>query len=547
MAHPGRRYARRAALSLAMLISFTAFRASAAGDDRDNAILSSLAVQTAMQQAREYLLHHNAKAAVEVLEGQLPRIDGNQNYLVLLKNAYRAYIRELRLANQEALAQTYTRRLSILDPSSAAEAKATPVVRRPAAPPATPEEPRPIPTAILAQINPQGKPPQQRVIARGYSDDDPFRPANKQAPSTRDLLERAEQEFGKRKYREAGALYARAHELNPQITAQDRERWAYCKLHGVVEQLNRAPAAAAITELEAEVRKAQALAPRLGYAQQLLAELDKRRVEQPRPADRSNPPADPPVAVQHSGPNPDGWYLAESTNFRIFYRDNRDFATQAVQIAEQTRRAMQRKWFGAVGPNWQPRCDIFLYLSGDEYSRATGAPTEAPGHSTFNTDGGRVLSRRIDLNCENPNLLRAVLPHETTHVVLAGNFGDHHVPRWADEGMAVLTEPPDKIEPHLRNLSQHRENRELFSLHQLVHMSDYPEPRYIGAFYAESVALVDFLVRERGPQVFTQFVRDGLNGGYEASLQKHYGYRDFNELERRWAQQVFGGLVHAKP
>ena len=45
-----------------------------------------------------------------------------------------------------------------------------------------------------------------------------------------------------------------------------------------------------------------------------------------------------------------------------------------------------------------------------------------------------------------------MLPHEATHVVLAGQFGDQPVPRWADEGMAVLTEPRDKIDRHLRNL-----------------------------------------------------------------------------------------------
>ena len=73
----------------------------------------------------------------------------------------------------------------------------------------------------------------------------------------------------------------------------------------------------------------------------------------------------------------------------------------------------------------------------------------SPGHSSIRTDGPRVLSRRIDLHCGDvPNLLAAVLPHETTHVTLAGQFGDRPVARWADEGMAVLTEPREKVERH---------------------------------------------------------------------------------------------------
>src|SRR5437879_534896 len=108
-------------LSLLPLVALSPRAASA--DDRDGAIMASLAVQTAMQQGRDYLLHSNAKAAVEALEAQLPRANGNENYLVLLRDAYRAYVRELRLANQEALCQVYVKRLSILDPAAPGEVK----------------------------------------------------------------------------------------------------------------------------------------------------------------------------------------------------------------------------------------------------------------------------------------------------------------------------------------------------------------------------------------------------------------------------------------
>ena len=68
----------------------------------------------------------------------------------------------------------------------------------------------------------------------------------------------------------------------------------------------------------------------------------------------------------------------------------------------------------------------------------------------------------MDLHCDDVNMLVAVLPHETTHTVVAGNFGDQPVPRWADEGMAVLTEPREKIERHLRNLPKYRDDRHCF-------------------------------------------------------------------------------------
>jgi hypothetical protein len=70
---------------------------------------------------------------------------------------------------------------------------------------------------------------------------------------------------------------------------------------------------------------------------------------------------------------------------------------------------------------------------------------------------------------------------------------------------------------------------------------DYPtEPRRITAFYAQSVALVEFLTSQRGPAVFISFVRDGLRDGYEVALQRHYSMT-LAQLQQAWDQQVLGG------
>src|SRR5262249_40394581 len=132
-----------------------------------------------------------------------------------------------------------------------------------------------------------------------------------------------------------------------------------------------------------------------------------------------------------------------------------------------------------------------------------------------------------------------VLPHETTHVVLAGRFGVHHVPRWADEGMAVLSEPQERINLHLGNLPMHRREGDLFQVGQLMQMDKDPEARLIGPCYGEGVSLVDFLSRRKGPQVFTRFLREGLDHGYEAALQKYYDIPSTAELDRLWREYAF--------
>lgn len=146
----------------------------------------------------------------------------------------------------------------------------------------------------------------------------------------------------------------------------------------------------------------------------------------------------------------------------------------------------------------------------------------------------RVVFRRIELHCDVTDMLTHVLPHETTHAVLAGRFGRHHVPRWADEGMAVLSEPREKIERYLKSLPAHRTKHELFPAGKLMSMNEYPEGRLVTPFYLQSISLVEFLSSQKGgPREFVHFVRDGLEGGYEAALKRHYGIRDFNDLEQR--------------
>ena len=172
----------------------------------------------------------------------------------------------------------------------------------------------------------------------------------------------------------------------------------------------------------------------------------------------------------------------------------------------------------------------------------TRVPGNSPGHSRIEGNSGRIIARRMDMRQDATGMVDAVLPHETTHVVLAGMFGIVEVPRWCDEGIAVLSEPDEKIAAHRRNLGKHHQEGQLFGLKELMELKDYPAPRRIGAFYAQSVVLTEFLTRQKGPRVLTDFVKDGIRQGYDASLQKHYGMT-FTQLEQLWQQEVINDAV----
>jgi hypothetical protein len=501
--------------------------------DRDNKVTTALAVQRALREGREQLQRGNYQGAVFLLESQIARANANRDYLAVLCDAYRGYIAELRQAGRLADIPKYQERLEILDPAACLGRK-TPAAATTVSAPAA----RPFVTEGRSATTP---PPPSAVRAKLEEDDDPFSDANAVRP-TGGALARAEEEFAGRHYVAAGRLYDQASRDGEALADPCREHWGYCKLVTIADSLRRQDKSAQPAEMEREVRQAMSLTPKLdSFGKDLLRKLQDRQavtlVDTPVAEGSAT------IEVRHTPAQTGTWAVAETTNFRVLHLQSREFAEQIIRAAESTRSVMIRKWFGDDPGPWKPRCDIFLYATAQDYSQATGAPTNSPGHSTMRTEGEHVLSRRIDLHCDDPNMPVGVLPHETTHVVLAGRFGDHAVPRWADEGMAVLSEPRERIERHLRNLPQHRADRHLFGTGQLMQLDAYPDPRYIGPFYAQSVSLVEYLTDRAGPRVFAKFLRDGLAGGYEVALQRYYNIQNFAELEQLWMQHTFGAAT----
>src|SRR5262249_47581915 len=192
----------------------------------------------------------------------------------------------------------------------------------------------------------------------------------------------------------ATGLTGRPRRAGAEATGACRERWAYCKLYAVANAL-RAPGAPA-AELEKEVRQALALAPSLpkleAFGNKLLAEIKARSA--------------PPVEVKHTPRKGAGWAVAETANFRIVHTQSQETAERVARTAEATRVTMARRWFGEAPAPWSPRCDVYLHANGADYAKATGHPAQSPGHTTISLDKGtgRVVVRRVDLRCDDPNL-----------------------------------------------------------------------------------------------------------------------------------------------
>lgn len=494
-----------------------------------------LAVHRALSDGLDLLRKGRYEEAVTLLERELPNIEGDREYLRTLQDAYQGAIQSLARSGNAVEADAYIRRLNALQSPNLQFSPNPPSLSNPAIGPQNPVLPasqrvnaNPTVSLISGQTAMPSAPAAQGMGVTGIAEDDPFSSANFEKPSQTKLpsLKDAEMAFLAAKYNQAADLYDRAYRQGETLEGIQRERWGYSKLAALVESFNKGQVHEAMI-IEAD--QAVTLSPKLsGVAgkvkSQVLASLSQTG-KTAEPVDRVEI-----KRVQGTGI----WQAVESSWFRVFHQNNEEIAIQVAQQADAAKAGASRRWLGIQGEHWPFRCDIWLYPTGEMYSRATGVPGTSPGHSTFQAENSRVLSRKIELRMDHPNLLDAVLPHEVTHVVLAGQFGKNFLPRWLDEGMAILAEPRERIRRHTDHIPRYATEGTLLTAGQLITLSDYPDATKVGIFYAQSVSLVEYLCSLKGTQAFTLFVKDAVGGNWEAALKQHYSINGFAGLDRQW-------------
>ncbi|QDU64116.1 hypothetical protein Pan216_50050 [Planctomycetes bacterium Pan216] len=510
-------------------------------------VVRNLKIQSALRKGRGLVGERRYAEAITVLEPHLTEAAGADQYLDTLAEAYRGQINELLLNRKSDEARLLAQRLRILTPEAQAGNVAAPTTRPTAAPP-TVERSR---GRAIPRAQATSKPKYQ---ARAKLDTTPAI-----AHGQTSLLKDAERLFAAKQYAQALPLYEKAYEQDPIAAQPARERWGYCLLFVSVDKYNRwieAPvgthSAGDWEQLEADVRLAKRLAPSIEYTQTVLNAISDRKqdVQKPNVARTDNaaihtgtsqyPLVNAPACPMRHLPTAHGqWSVIETANFRIHHRD-RALGEEVARLAEAARKMSHEMWFGSPPQrDWTPRCDVFLYPTAQEYTQVTGVPAQSPGHSKVLNENGRIRSRRLELRCDDPNMKLAILPHEITHVVLAGKFGAHDVPRWADEGMAVLTEPRDKQDAHLGNLYRCQTTGRRFSCSQMFTMREYPPGPQMRDFYAHSVGICRYLVEMGGAEKLPLFINTALqNNNYELALRQVYGINGVTDLESKFGQYV---------
>jgi hypothetical protein len=210
---------------------------------------------------------------------------------------------------------------------------------------------------------------------------------------------------------------------------------------------------------------------------------------------------------------------------------------------------------GVASAAWHPKCEVVLHPNRASYLHAVGRGGEQTvGSSVVQFDKGRIVRRRIDLltaDARECQVLSA-LPHELIHIVLADLFPKTPAPRWAEEGLALLKDRPDKRARHLNDLRTALRSGSTLSLDQLFSTTRYPEAWQRAVFYGQSMSVVEYLERLGTADQFVGFLKLSQDKGHNHALKAVYDIDGTADLRQRWHSHVAGGsgqdkLVAIKP
>jgi len=197
-----------------------------------------------------------------------------------------------------------------------------------------------------------------------------------------------------------------------------------------------------------------------------------------------------------------------------------EIARQVGERAEHYRREKALQWLGREMEPWSQPCPLHVKIT----------MSGAGGATSFNFMNGQVW-QTMNIEGSLDRILASVLPHEVTHTVFAYYFRIP-VPRWADEGGAVLSEDDLERSRHDSMVRQILNSGHAIPLRRLFTLRDYP--REVGALYAEGFSVSNFLVRSSDRPTFLKFVAHGMQYGWDSAAQTYYRYQSVDQLEEAW-------------
>ncbi len=98
----------------------------------------------------------------------------------------------------------------------------------------------------------------------------------------------------------------------------------------------------------------------------------------------------------------------------------------------------------------------------------------------------------------------------------------------------MLADSEEKQALHARDLAESIALRTEFNAAELFNLDGYPAHDRWSAYYAQSHALVAYLVKKDSPERFVKFVAAVQETGYDAALREHYSIDGASSLSHFW-------------
>jgi RNA polymerase sigma factor (sigma-70 family) len=218
-------------------------------------------------------------------------------------------------------------------------------------------------------------------------------------------------------------------------------------------------------------------------------------------------------------------------------------ARAVANEAEYQREQIARHWTGGVLAKWGKPAAVSV----------TSSWGNGAGSTTFTFANGKVADIAMRLDGFSLNTLEGSLPHEVAHAVLATHFGKP-LPRWADEGIALLYEAVDeqaKLDTLTRQLLNAGRG---IRLKALFPMKEYPNDATL--LYAQGHSVVRFLLAldpQKLPAAkigstpsstredlararLVAFITGAIDDGAGKCVERYYGFKTVDALEEAWLE-----------
>lgn len=230
------------------------------------------------------------------------------------------------------------------------------------------------------------------------------------------------------------------------------------------------------------------------------------------------------------------WKVKDSTHFLVYHIGDEEFASAVIVKAESYFEKITRDIGYTRYSNfwlWEGRCRIWIFPDQMRYIQFSGSPSWSRGCAYYK-------KREIGTFQGSSRFLEEVLPHELTHVIFREAAGlGRNVPLWLDEGIAQYEEGG--------NLTRSKGiMREAFKKGHYIPAKSIMQMNgsalrasssgLVTLFYAQSISLLDYLLKKHGPSRFADLCYHLKNGEAldDALSSAYFSYGSFQEFFDDW-------------